>query len=76
MRILLLPGIECGLTHPEVATDVPHGGAGFALAKGIDDLLFREFGPLHQAPPFVSDHQRTILLQFYSVVEFGGDVRS
>jgi len=65
VRVLLLPGVEGGVTHPELSGEVADRGAAFSLADGIDDLLFREFRPLHRSTPFVEDRQsrhRTLVL--------------
>ncbi len=42
VRVLLLPGVEGRVTHPELPAEVADRGAAFGLADGIDDLLFRE----------------------------------
>jgi hypothetical protein len=57
VRVLLLPGVEGGVTHPELSAEVADRGAAFRLADGIDDLLFREFRPLHRSTPFVKDRR-------------------
>jgi len=50
MRILLLPGIERGVTHPELSADVTDGGGGFGLTEGIATCSSQNFdrfiGPL------------------------------
>lgn len=43
MRILLFPGVEGGVTTPELSAGGANGRAGFGLSDGIDDLLLRAF---------------------------------
>lgn len=43
MGVLFLPHINRGFRHTPLPTDPAHRGAGVTLAKGIDDLVFREF---------------------------------
>jgi hypothetical protein len=57
VRILLLPGVEGGVTHSELSAEVADRGAAFSLANGIDDLLFRELRSLHRSTPFVEDRR-------------------
>ena len=40
--VLLFPRIEGGLAHAQLSAQVAHGGAGFGLSDGVDDLLLRE----------------------------------
>ena len=42
VRVLLLPGIDGGVTHPELSAQIADGGAGVGLSDGVDDLLLRE----------------------------------
>jgi len=42
MHVLLLPGVERGVTHPELPAEVADRGAGFGLSDGIHDLFFGE----------------------------------
>jgi hypothetical protein len=57
MRIFLLPGVEGLLGDAILPAQIANWGAGLGLAEGIDDLLFREFRPLHRSAPFVEDRQ-------------------
>lgn len=50
-RIALFPGVEGGLTDPELAADLGRGDALLGLAQGLGDLLFGEPGLLHRDPP-------------------------
>src|SRR6266581_751895 len=47
VRVLLLPGVERGLTHAELPADVPGRRARLGLAQGVGDLLFGELRALH-----------------------------
>ena len=42
VRVLFLPGVESGVTHPELSAEAADRGAAFSLADRIDDLFFRE----------------------------------
>lgn len=42
MRVLLLPGVERGVTHPELPAKVADGGAGVDLSDRVHDLFLRE----------------------------------
>ena len=42
VRVLFLPGLEGGVTHPELSAEVADRGAALSLADRIHDLLFRE----------------------------------
>lgn len=42
VRVLLFPGVEGRITHPELSAEVADGGAAFGLADRIHDLLFRK----------------------------------
>ena len=51
VRLLLLPGVERGITHPELPAEVADRGAGLRLPEGIHDLRSSEnfdnfMGPL------------------------------
>jgi hypothetical protein len=58
MGVPLFPGIEGGVTDPELPTQIANGGAGVGLANRVHDLFLREFRPLHRSTPFVKDRQR------------------
>ena len=39
MSVLLSPGVERRVPHPELPAEVADGSAGVGLAEGIDDLF-------------------------------------
>ena len=55
--VFLLPGVEGGITDPELSAEVADGGPAFGLTDGLDDLLLRESRPLHGSAPFIEDHR-------------------
>ena len=57
VRVLLLPGLERGVTHPELPTEVADRDAAFSLADRVDNLFLGELRPLHRAAPFVEDRR-------------------
>lgn len=42
MRVLLFPGVEGGLTAPELPAEIANQGPTLRLPEGIDNLFFRE----------------------------------
>src|SRR5215467_1570567 len=58
VRVLLLPGVEGGLTDPQLPADVPDRGAALGLAQGVGHLLLGEFRALHRSRPFWVDRRR------------------
>lgn len=48
MRELLLPDVERGLAHAQLAADIRDGGAALGLLEGVGDLFFGESGLLQR----------------------------
>ena len=42
VSVLLLPGVERGVTHPELPAEVADRDAGFCLSDRVHDLFLRE----------------------------------
>src|SRR2546425_1333060 len=57
VRVLLLPGVEGGVTHPELSAEVADRGAAFSLADRVDNLFLGKLRPLHWSTPFVRDRR-------------------
>src|SRR5215470_17367120 len=58
VRVLLLPGVEGGLTDPQLPAHVPDRGPALGLAQGVGHLRLGEFRALHRSRPFWVDRRR------------------
>jgi len=57
MDVPLLPGVEGGLGHTELPTEITDRRARLGLTEGVDNLLFGKLRPLHGSAPFARDRR-------------------
>ena len=72
MGVLLFPGIEGGVTDPELPAEITDGSATLGLSVRIDDLLFGKFRPLHRSTPFARDRRSRHLTLVLKCRRFSG----
>ena len=57
LGVFRFPGVERGITDPELPAKVTNGGADIGLSNRVDDRFLRKLRPLHGSPPFVRDRR-------------------
>jgi hypothetical protein len=62
MGVFFLPGVERGVTHPQLPAEVADGGAGVCLSDRAHNLFLGKLRPLHGSAPFVRTAEAVMLL--------------